>query len=291
MTIVLGGNQFGKAETHLVRVKRGRGASHEIKDLTVTITLAGDFGASHFSGDNSKVVATDTQKNTIFALAGEEPVGEIEDFALRLGRHFLREYPAVSRARVLIEEHRWDRVVVDGRPHPHAFVHGGSEHRLASVTCTHEGQWVVSGLAGLVILKTTGSEFSGFPRDRYTTLPETKDRILATGVDARWRHAGVAGDWALSFTETRRLLVETFAVKHSLALQQTLYAMGEAVLMARAELAEIRLSMSNRHHLAVDLSPFGQANDNEVFYATDRPYGLIEGAVTRDDAADPGPAW
>src|ERR1700694_3559375 len=159
------------------------------------------------------------------------------------------------------------------------------------VTCTDDGAWVVSGISDLVILKSTGSEFSGYPKDRFTTLEETRDRVLATSVDARWRHAGVQADWAQSFAEARRLLLETFALKHSLAIQQSLYAMGEAVLEAQSDVAEIRLSMPNKHHLAVDTSPLGLTNENEVFYAADRPYGLIEGTVTRDDAPEAGFAW
>jgi len=288
--IVLGDNQYGKAETHVVRITRS-GATHEIADLNVSIALVGDFAASHVAGDNSRVVPTDTQKNTVFAFAKESPPGEPEDFALRLARHFARGFEAVSRARVSVEEYPWARIAVGGKPHPHSFVRSGSERRLATATCTRDGEWVVAGLADLVMLKSTGSEFKGFPRDRYTTLEETSDRILATALTARWRYGGTDVDWAESFAEVRRLILETFAVKHSLALQQTLYAMGEAVLKARPEVVEVRLSMPNKHHFVVDLAPFGLTNENEVFYASDRPYGLIEGTVTRDDAPNPGFAW
>ncbi len=293
MPIVLGDNQYGKAETHVVRVTKSGtgGGTHEIKDLNVSVALSGDFSASHLSGDNSKVVPTDTQKNTIFAFAADSPVGEIEDFALRLARHFVGEFASVYRARVSIEEYPWARIMVDGKPHPHAFVRDGSERRLATVTCTDDGAWVVAGLTDLVVLKSTGSEFWGYPRDRHTTLAETRDRVLATAVTARWRYREASGDWAASFAGVRRAMLETFALKHSLALQQTLYAMGEAALEARPEVAEIRLSMPNKHHFTVDLSPFGLTNDNEVFYAADRPYGLIEGTVMRDDAPEPGLAW
>jgi urate oxidase len=291
--IVLGDNQYGKAETHVVRVTRSGagGKTHDIRDFNVSIALAGDFAASHLSGDNSDVVPTDTQKNTVFAFAKESPPVEPEDFALRLGRHFARNFESVSRARVTIEEQPWSRITVGGAPHPHAFERAGSEKRLAAVTCTKEAEWAVAGIADMVVLKSSGSEFWGYPRDRYTTLEETKDRILSTAVMARWRYASTEVDWAVSFAEARRLLLETFAVKHSLALQQTLYAMAEAVLEARPEIVEARLSMSNKHHFAVDLEPFGLTNENEVFYASDRPYGLIEGTVTRDDAPDPGFAW
>lgn len=293
MPIVLGDNQYGKAETHVVRITKSGsdGKAHEIKDLNVSISLIGDFAASHMSGDNSKIVPTDTQKNTVFAFAREPAVGEIEEFAERLAHHFVVGFASVYRARVSIEEYPWSRITVDGKPHPHAFVRAGSEKRLATVTCTDDGTWVVSGISDLVVLKSTGSEFSGYPKDRFTTLEETRDRVLATSVVARWRHASVQADWAQSFAETRRVLLETFAVKHSLAIQQSLYAMGEAVLNTQPGVAEIRLSMPNKHHFSVDLSPFGLSNDNEVFYASDRPYGLIEGTVTRDDAPEAGFAW
>jgi urate oxidase len=288
MTIRLGDNQYGKAETHVVRVTRG--ATQDIKDMTVSIALAGDFAEAHLTGDNSHVVPTDTQKNTVFAFA-KDPVGEIEDFALRLGRHFVSAHGAVRRARVSIAEQPWARITVGGKPHPHAFARDGSELRLTAVTCTEDSAWVVSGITGLTLLKSTGSEFWGYREDHYTTLPETRDRMLATAVEARWRYAGEKLDWMQSHREARRLLVETFAIKHSLSLQQTLYAMGEAVLEARPEIAEIRLSMANKHHFVVDLKPFGLNNENEVFYASDRPYGLIEGTVTRDDVSPADDAW
>ena len=286
MTIVLGDNQYGKAETHVVRVTRG--ASHELRDLTVSIALAGDFAASHLEGDNSKVIPTDTQKNTVFAFA-KEPIGEVEDFGLRLGRHFL-DFPSVQRARVTIEEQPWVRINVAGKRHPHAFLRKGSETRLAQVTCARDAEHVVAGVGDMVVLKTTDSEFRGFPKDRYTTLEETSDRILATAVTARWRYAYTT-DWSDAFDQARRLLLETFASHHSLALQQTLFAMGEGVLTGMPEVAEIRLSMPNKHHFAVDLLPFGLTNQGEVFYAADRPYGLIEGTVKRNDAPEADLAW
>jgi urate oxidase len=283
MTIVLGDNQYGKAETHIVRITRS-GPKHEIKDINVSIALAGDFADTHLTGDNSKVVPTDTQKNTVFAFAND-PIGEIEDFAIRLARHFVSQFASVYRARVSIEEFAWERI------HDHAFVQVRSEKRLTTVTCTDDGTWVVGGVGDLVVLKSTGSEFHGFVKDRFTTLPETDDRVLATSLVARWRYAGSDIDWRKSFDEIRHQLLETFATKHSLSLQQTLYSMGEEVLKTRPEVAEIRMSMPNKHHYAVDLLPFGIANENEVFYASDRPYGLIEGTVTRDDAPEPGLAW
>ncbi|KDN21174.1 factor-independent urate hydroxylase [Amycolatopsis rifamycinica] len=290
MAITLGPNQYGKAEVRLVTVRRD-GPVHHLKDLTVSTSLRGELAATHLTGDNAGVLATDTQKNTVYAFAKEAPVGEIEDFGLRLARHFTGMQDNITEARVKIDEHGWDRIAVGGEPHDHAFSRSGDERRTTAVTVRGDRAWVVSGIDGLTLLKSTGSEFHGFPRDQYTTLAETGDRILATAVTARWRYQGGDIDWAASHGEIRRVMLETFATKHSLSLQQTLYAMGEAVLTAREEVAEVRLSLPNKHHFLVDLSPFGLKNDNEVFYAADRPYGLIEGTILRDDAEDPGPAW
>ncbi len=289
MAVVLGDNSYGKAEIRLVHIARGE--RHEINDLTVSVALAGDLDAVHLKGDNTGVVATDSQKNAVYAFAREHGVGEIEIFGALLARHFVTSYPQIQRARITIEQHAWGRITVDGAEDPHAFTAAGSERRTVTVTCDGNRCWVISGLTGLVLLKSTGSEFTGFVRDRYTTLAETEDRILATALTARWRHSAGADDWAQSFTDVRRQLVEVFATQHSLSLQQTLYAMGTAVLESQPGIAEIRLSMPNKHHFLVDLAPLGLDNPREVYYAADRPYGLIEGTVTRDDASDPGPAW
>jgi urate oxidase len=289
MGIVLGPNQFGKAEVRLVHVDRSTPA-HGITDLTVSSALRGDFSDAHLTGDNAHILTTDAQKNTVYAFA-RDGVGEVEQFALRLGRHFAGSFPWVTGARVEIEQHGWERIEVGGAAHDHAFRRSGGERRTAVVTVDGDDAYIVSGLAGLVVLKSTGSEFWGFATDRYTTLPETTDRILATEVTARWRLVGAEHDYAHLFTSIRTILLETFASVHSLALQQTLYRMGEAVLTAHPEVAEIRMSMPNKHHFLVDLAPYGLENPNTVFYAADRPYGKIEGAVLRDDAPPPGPAW
>ena len=290
MAVTLGHNQYGKAETRVVRVTRD-GDRHELKDLNVGVTLSGDMTDVHLTGDNAKVVATDTQKNTVYAFAKEAPVGEIEEFGLRLARHFVDDFDTITQARVYLEEYPWARIEVGGVPHDHAFVRASNERRTATVVAREGQAWVVSGLADLVVLKSTGSEFTGYIKDRYTTLQETTDRILATAVTARWRHGTLDVDWAKSFVETRRLMLEAFATTHSLSLQQSLYAMAESAITSRPEVVEVRMSMPNKHHFLVDLSPFGLPNENEVYYAADRPYGLIEGTVTRDDAPPAGRAW
>jgi urate oxidase len=273
--IGLAANQYGKQDVRLVRVDRDT-AEHSVTDLTVSTSLRGDLTATHLTGDNSHVLPTDSQKNTVYAFA-RDGVGEIEDFALRLARHFVTAQPAITWARVEIAHHGWQRLG------PHSFQRAGGYVRTAWVTVDRDEDPVVeSGLTGLVLMNTTDSEFVGFIRDEYTTLPEAKDRILATEVNARWRHRTAADtDWAHTFEAVRSALVDAFTQTYSRSLQQTLYSMGERALQVAAGVQEIWLSLPNRHHLPVDLAPFGLDNPGEVFVATDRPYGLIEGTVAR----------
>lgn len=292
MTVIVGANQYGKSEVRMVAVDRGE-VRHRFCDLNVGITLSGDLDDVHVTGNNANVVPTDTQKNTVFAFARQQPVGEIEDFALRLGRHFVAEFAPIRRARVHIQSSGWQPIEVGGTPHPHAFTRAGSELRTATAICDADvgGEWVVSGVEDLIVLKTSGSEFTGYIRDRYTTLQATTERILSTAVTARWRHDGVAVDWGDSFATARRLMLERFAEVHSLSLQQSLYEMAAALIEARPEIVEVRMSMPNRHHFLVDLEPFGLENPNAIFRVEDRPYGLIEASILQSDAPAAGPAW
>lgn len=295
MTFILGPNRYGKAETRVVRVVR-EGGVHHIKDLNVSVALSGEMEDVHLTGDNSAVLPTDTQKNTVFAFAKKYGVAEIEEFGLLLARHFVDSQPTIQHARVEIQEYSWERIPVEGGPHPeqHSFVRSGRETRTALVHSDGSGKpsTVVSGLTDLVVLNSTGSEFHGYIQDEFTTLQPTSDRVLATAVTAQWRHRNDAGSlYGKSYEEARKALLEAFAETHSLSLQQTLYQMGRRVLSQCKEVCEIRLTMPNKHHFLVDLEPFGLDNDNEVFFAADRPYGLIEGSVLSEDAPDAGPAW
>lgn len=281
--IVLGRNQYGKAEVRLVRITRDTDR-HEIEDLTVTSQLRGDFAGAHTDGDNSHVVATDTQKNTVFAFA-KDGVGSPEAFLLRLAAHFTGSFDWVDGGRWEAEQHTWDRIEAAGQPHDHAFVRSGTEKRTAVVTVDGDTTTVISGLSDLTVLKSTGSEFTGFPVDRYTTLKETTDRILATDVTARWSYSTTDLDFDAVFADVRTTLLDAFATTHSYALQQTLFQMGTQVLEQHPEIDEIRFSMPNKHHFLVDLAPFGLENPGEVFFAADRPYGLIEATVEREGAA------
>ncbi|BEL12429.1 urate oxidase [Actinoplanes sichuanensis] len=284
MGIVLGPNRYGKAETRLVRVHRD-GDSHGLVDFNVSVALSGDLTATHLTGDNSGVLPTDTMKNTVYAFAKEHGVGEPETFALLLARHFVSSQPQVHAAKVSVESFVWDRLG------PHSFRKRGDHVRTTVVHVSSETVQVVSGVTGLVLLNSTDSEFHGFVEDGYTTLKPATDRILATAVDARWRHTGDDTDWAASHAGAMDALVKAFVGTYSYSLQQTLYAMGARVIEDRPEIAEVRLALPNKHHYLADLSPFGLDNPGEVFIAGDRPYGLIEGSVSRDDAPAATAEW
>jgi urate oxidase len=296
MGIVLGDNRYGKAETRVVRIVRDTDR-HEIRDLNVSTALRGDFSDAHETGDQAHVLPTDSQKNAAFAYAEEHGVDSPEDYAIALADRLMSTCSAATSAQVRVEEYAWDRIPVDGTGHDHAFTRRGTDTRTCVVTV--EGRdglrrvHVLSGLTDLTVLKSTGSEFKGFLKDRYTTLEEADDRILATSLTAWWRHAlgTEPADWNASYDAVRALLLETFATTYSRALQESLYVMGRSVLEAHGELAEIRFSAPNKHHFLVDLAPFGVDNPGEVFHAADRPYGLIEACVRRDDAGDEAIAW
>ena len=278
--IVLGQNNYGKSEIRLVKVVRGVDR-HELRDLTVDVVLEGDFEAAHLRGDNAGLLATDTMRNTVYALAKDNLTGSIETFGSVLVDHFLEAGPTVEHTRVRIVEHPWDRIRVDGRVHEHSFVRGSGE-RTAVVTGDPGGSRVEAGIDDLLVLKTTNSGFEGFLRERYTTLPETDDRILATVITASWLYGDPTGlDFDGLWRRVRGRILETFTDHYSPSVQDTLYRMGKAVLQEFPEVEKIHLSLPNNHHLLYDLGRFGMENDNEIFHATSEPYGLIEGTVER----------
>lgn len=270
----LASNSYGKSGIRLVKLAR-RGGRHDVADLTVAVRFEGDFEAAHSAGDNSGVLPTDTMKNTVYALAKEHAAGDIEDFALALSDHFLKENREAACIEISIEERLWNRIAET------AFEGSSDERRIARVSRSREGASVESGLKDLLILKTAQSGFSGFKRDRFTTLKETSDRILATSLTAVWTHETAAGPFD-SWEAVRRTLLDTFSAHDSASVQHTLYAMGEAALADHFGLSRVRLTMPNKHHLLVDLSPFSLKNENEIFVATEEPYGLIEATVVRD---------
>jgi urate oxidase len=275
---MLGEASYGKSAIRLVKVVRQRGqtplSGHELRDLTVDVALEGDFAHAYREGDNSDLIATDTMRNTVYALAKDDPIEHLETFARRLVEHFVAASPTVQRARVRIAEHPWARL----GEHPHAFQRGHGGLRIAVV----DGDTVQAGIEDLLVLKTTDSGWEGFLRDRYTTLPETDDRILATVVSARWRYAHGEIDYTAAWEDARQAILDTLGDHYSPSVQFTLNRMGEAVLAARPEIERIHLSLPNKHHLLYDLERFGLENRGEIFQATDEPFGLIEGTVVRE---------
>ena len=265
-------NRYGKSSVRLVKIRRST-EPHEIVDLTIDIALEGAFEPVYTDGDNSACLATDTMKNTVYAFARVEPLDHVETFAAKLADYF-SEKAGVSVARISAAEHPWTNIGV------HAFVQTGAEEWTTVVTQDADRTSMTSGLRNLVVLKTADSAFSGFPRDQYTTLPDTRDRVLATSITATWNYADGFDDFGKR-TAVRKAMVDTFAGHKSESVQQTLFAMGEAALAACDGVTEIQLALPNRHHLLVDLSPFGLDNPNEIFVATDQPFGLIEARVSR----------
>ncbi|MET9561612.1 factor-independent urate hydroxylase [Streptomyces tauricus] len=291
---VLAQNQYGKAENRVVRITRD-GATHHIKDLNVSVALSGDMEEVHYSGSNANVLPTDTTKNTVYAFAKEHGIESAEQFGIHLARHFVTSQEPIRTARIRVEEYSWERI---GAPEAapssagaeeggHSFARKGQETRVTQITYDGSSWEVVSGLKDLVVLNSTNSEFWGYVKDKYTTLKEAYDRILATEVSARWRFNWTDDeqpmpDWEDSYAQVRGHMLQAFAQTYSLSLQQTLYQMGARIIENRDEIDEVRFSLPNKHHFLVDLEPFGLKNDNEVYFAADRPYGLIEATVLRD---------
>jgi urate oxidase len=279
--IELGANRYGKAAIRLVRVARGADGDR-VRDLTVAIALEGDLEAAHTDGDNSQVIATDTMKNTAYAFAVDHLDGPIEDYGRALAEHFL-EAPQIDVATVNVRAHQWSAIDVAGTPAPDAFVRGGEGTRLATITATRGVTTVEAGVEDLVVMKTTRSAFSGFPRDRYTTLPDTDDRLMATRITAIWRYGSSGLDFDAEFGAVRATLLEVFADHDSPSVQTSIWIMARAILERHEEIEEIRMVLPNLHHWLVDLAPFGLVNDREVYTPTTEPHGLIEATVRRGE--------
>ncbi len=278
--IVLGQNNYGKTEIRLVKVRRDTDR-HELWDLHVRVVLEGDFEGVHVEGDNTGLMATDTMRNTVYALAKDHLTGSIEEFGLKLVDHFLETAPTVGKCRVEITQFRWDRIEVEGHPPAHSFVRGRGE-RKAKVSGDEGGERrVEAGIEDVYVLKTTESGFEGFLRERFTTLPETSDRILATVVTAKWIYTTIDADFDRLWSGVLDRSLETFTDHYSPSAQNTLYRMGKAVLEAFPEIEKIWYSLPNVHHIPYDLERFGISNDNEIFHATHDPYGQIEAWVER----------
>lgn len=273
-------HHYGKAKVRVMKVTR-TGAQHNLKELEVSVMLRGDFDASYTRAENRLVVPTDTMKNTVYALAREKLGVETEDFGLALGEHFLKTYPQVEQANIGLSERGWERMAVGAQPHPHAFIQKNTARTFAQVACTRGGSSVESGIEDLLILKTTGSGFEGYVKDRFTTLPPTKDRIMATKLKATWTYEKRPAKYSTTNDAILEAMLAVFARNYSPSVQVTLFQMGEAALQAAPEISQVSLAMPNKHCLLVNLAPFGLDNPNEIFVPTDEPHGQIEGTVTR----------
>ena len=275
-------NRYGKARVRVLKVLRD-GPIHTIREIDVAALLTGDFAASYTSADNSKVVATDTIKNTVNVIAKQHLGHEIERFGVALGEHFLRRYEQVESASAEIFSKKWERMPVDGKPHPHAFQTGSDAKMWTRVVCMRGSQSIQSGVRGLVILKSTGSGWAGYPKDEYTTLPETNDRILATSFDATWTWSSAPENYNTANDAILAAMLSVFANNYSPSAQASVFEMGKAALAACPEISRVDMAMPNKHCLLINLKPFGLENHNDVFVPTDEPHGQIEGSVVRDD--------
>jgi urate oxidase len=279
--IELGANRYGKAAIRIVRVGRDT-SPHRLRDLTVAVALEGDFTAAHTDGDNSLVIATDTMKNTAYAFAADHLTGSIEAYATVLGRHFV-ENDQVDRAIVNVREHGWRPIDVGGSEAPDAFLRTGEGTRVATVAVGRDAVVVEAGIEDLVVVKTTRSAFAGFPRDRFTTLAETEDRLMATKLTAIWSYGAPDIDFDATWSAVRDTLLEVFADHDSPSVQTSIWIMAKAMLERHEELDQVRMVLPNLHHWTVDLDRFGIANDRLVYIATTEPHGLIEATVRRSE--------
>ncbi len=264
---------YGKSRVRVAKIDR-QPREHGFTDLTIDIRLQGPFHDAYLKGDNRLVVPTDTMKNVVYALAATRALDPVEEFGQALAEHFWQSHGHVTGANVDIVAHSWQRL------DPYAFALG-QPRRLARVESTREALVWYGGVDSLVVLKTTKSSFAGFLRDRYTTLADSSDRIMATSVKAVWRFASKPACFNASFEHCRQTLVDVFVGHDSKAVQETLYAMGDAVLSTRPEIDEIRLTMPNKHYVPVNLTPLGLDNRNEIFLPTDEPHGSIEACLAR----------
>ena len=277
----LGENRYGKSRVRLSRITR-HGQHHEFNEWTVRVLLHGDFETSFTQADNSKILPTDTMKNTVYAVARDSKATTLEEFAIELGDYLLNNNPQVSKVSVEVDENAWERMVVDGKPDDTTFKLGGPELHTVHAVRSTGGEWSISsGVDGLVILKTTKSAFTGYIKDKLTTLKPATDRIFGTRATVTWNYIDSSPSFASARVRIVEALLKEFAAHHSMSVQHTLFDMGKAALAAAPEISSITLTMPNLHHLLADLSPFGQDNPNHIFVPIDEPHGYIEATIER----------
>jgi len=280
MTVRLARHDYGKSKVRLTYLNK-RSHVRDLVQLVAQVLLAGDFDAAYTSGDNARVIPTDTMKNMVYAIAKLHGVQSIEAFAQRLAKHFLDRFSHVREVDVRIQQDLWSRFHLDGSPSQHAFMGRGEEQNTCSVTLNRDGISLTSGLSGLRLLKTAGSGFSGFLKDEFTLLRETDDRILETTISATWSCRDLDHDWTSTRRTVRDLMLRVFAERYSPSVQRTLYEMGELVILSCPEMDEISITMPNQHHLLVDLAAIELENDDEIFVPTSEPFGVISATLQR----------
>jgi urate oxidase len=275
-------HSYGKGAVRLTKVVRN-GARHELFEIDAQIQLEGDFAPAYRDGDNTKVIATDSIKNTVYVLAKENAFDSVESFAVNIARPFVATYTQVTPATVDLLQSAWTRIAVDGKPHDHAFTSAGPQRRYTKAVFGRGNAAAIlaGGVRDLLVLKTTASEWRDFVTDRYRTLKDTRDRIIATKVDADWQYNPTSADFPAAAAAIDGAILRTFATQHSLGVQQTLLAMGEAALAASSAIDSISFELPNQHRIPFNLEPFGLKFENDIFVATDEPYGLIKGTVAR----------
>jgi len=279
--IELAENRYGKSRVRLMKVTRSP-EGNSLREWTVQVLLTGDFDSAHYEGDNSKILPTDTMKNTVYSVARNSSAVSMEDYAKELVNFLLGRNPQVSAVSVAVEGAMWKRLTVDGKPHPTAYMRGSGEVQTTTVTREQNREFRVrSGFENLVVLKTADSGFEGYIKDELTTLKETSDRIFCTAVSAEWHYTTALLDFDTTRKTLREAMLKAFAEHKSKSVQETLYAMGKTALEHVAEVGSIDLTMPNKHCLLVDLGRFGQDNPNEIFVPTDEPAGHIEATVRR----------
>jgi urate oxidase len=274
-------NRYGKSRVRLARLNR-QSPVHEFEEWSVEVLLRGDFLSCFAAGDNSKILPTDTMKNTVYSLARKSFAAGMEDFSKELVEYLLTHNPQVSEAEVSIREKSWQHLTTGGKPHPSTFVQSASELQTTHVIQKRGEQFSVeSGIEDLVIIKTSDSAFEGYIHDPLTTLPETSDRLFGTALRARWTYNSSELSFAFLRRAIRESLLTAFATHQSKSVQHTLYAMAEKVLATTSQVSEITLTIPNKHFLLVDLSRFGQDNPHHIFVPTDEPHGTIEARICR----------
>lgn len=281
-------DSYGKNNVKLLHIKRN-GLVHSIQELEVNTELTLATHKDYTEGDNSDIIATDSQKNTVYLLAQKHGVTCPEQLAIVLCRHFIKTYRHVLKVKVYIEQYPWQRIDADGKKHNHAFVMTPVATRFATATLKREGEiQLEAGLKDLRVLKTTQSAFVNFVNDDYRSLPDAKDRVFSTSVYSRWIYSDININFCKIWDQVKASIMKVFAGPadvgiYSPSVQNTLHITEKLILDNIPEISYIEMVLPNRHYINVDLSkfPVGVATNDTVFMPLDKPSGNIRAALTR----------